>query len=51
MLVLPKCELCKKYKFEDGKETCEAFLDEIPEDVIWEPFEKECNNGIKFEDK
>lgn len=34
MLVLPKCEFCKRYKFEDDIETCEAFPDEIPEDVF-----------------
>ena len=44
MLTLPKCELCARYK-DDGKhETCEAF----PDDVLWEPVEKECNNGMKF---
>ena len=43
MLTLPKCELCARYK-DDGKhETCEAFPDGIPEDVLWEPVEKECN--------
>lgn len=48
MLTLPKCELCARYK-DDGKhETCEAFPDGIPEDVLWEPVEKECNNGMKF---
>ena len=48
MLTLPKCELCARYK-DDGKhETCEAFPDGIPGDVLWEPVEKECNNGMKF---
>ena len=27
-----------------------TFPNGIPEDVIWEPFEKECNNGIFFEE-
>ena len=48
MLTLPKCELCARCK-DDGKhETCEAFPDGIPEDVVREPVEKECNNGMKL---
>ena len=27
-----------------------TFPNGIPEDVIWEPCEKECNNGIFFEE-
>lgn len=49
MLVLPKCELCKRYHIEEEREVCEAFPDGIPEEVMWEPEDKECNNGIKFE--
>lgn len=47
---LPKCELCKRYQLKNSLEVCEAFPDGIPEDVIWEPCEKECNNGIFFEE-
>ena len=50
MLVLPKCELCKRYQIENNREICEAFPDGIPDHVMWEPYEKECNNGIKFEE-
>lgn len=51
MLELPKCEFCKKYKVREKKDVCEAFPSGIPESVMWEPEEKECNNGIKFEDE
>lgn len=50
MLVLPKCELCKRYQIENNREICEAFPDGIPDHVMWESYEKECNNGIKFEE-
>lgn len=50
MLTIPKCELCKRYKDDGEHETCEAFPDGIPESIIWEPEEKECNSGIKFEE-
>ena len=50
MLVLPKCELCKRYQSENNREICEAFPDGIPEHIMWEPYEKECNNGIRFEE-
>ena len=46
MLELPKCDLCKRCYEEEYK--CEAFPDGIPSEVMWEPEEKECNNGIKF---
>lgn len=47
---LPKCALCKRYQLKNSLEVCEAFPDGIPEDVIWDPFEKECNNSIFFEE-
>lgn len=50
MLVLPKCELCKRYQIENNREICEAFPDGIPDHVMWEPYEKECNDGVKFEE-
>lgn len=52
MLELPKCEFCKKYRYdeENQTETCEAFPNGIPIEMQWEPEEKECNNGIKFEE-
>lgn len=37
----------QEYSIVERKE-CEAFPDGIPEDVLWEPVEKECNNGMKF---
>lgn len=49
---LPKCIFCKN--FIDGKEEegmlCEAFPGGIPDDVMWESKEKECSNGMKFEE-
>lgn len=50
MLVLPKCEFCKRYVDNGEIEICEAFPDGIPSEVMWDPEEKECNNGIKFEE-
>ena len=50
MLELPKCELCKRYVDKGDIEVCEAFPDGIPGEVMWDPEEKECNNGIKFEE-
>lgn len=47
---LPKCMLCKRYQLKNTLEVCEAFPDGIPEEIIWEAYEKECNNGISFED-
>lgn len=46
---LPKCMLCKNF-IEDDNElpSCEAFPDGIPDEIMWEPDEKECNNGIKY---
>lgn len=51
MLTLPKCEFCKKYIVGEEKDTCEAFPEGIPAEVMWEPEEKECNNGMKFEEE
>ena len=50
MLILPKCEFCKKYVIKEDIEICEAFPNGIPSEVMWDPEEKECNNGIKFEE-
>lgn len=44
---LPKCDFCK-WCAEDGY-TCKAFPDGIPNDVLGDPKENECNNGIFFE--
>ena len=49
MLKLPKSDFCKFQIIDEEGEHCKAFPDEIPTDVYWEPKEKECNNGIKFE--
>lgn len=46
---LPKCDLCKRCYEKEYK--CEAFPDGIPNDVLFDPFDKECNNGIFFEDE
>ena len=49
---LPKCMLCDNFIEDHDKHTmrCKAFPRGIPSTVIWEPYEKECNNGIKFEE-
>lgn len=40
--------------FDDADEKalpkCKAFPEGIPHDTMWETDEKECNNGIKFEE-
>lgn len=43
-------DLRKRYQLKNSLEVCEAFPNGIPEDVIGESFEKECNNGIFFEE-
>ena len=48
---LPKCMLCDNF-IEDGNEKdmrCRAFPEGIPDRVLWESVDKDCNNGIKFE--
>ena len=50
---LPKCMICKNF-IDDGNNNevrCKAFPNGIPDDVIWEDDEKECNNGIYFEEE
>lgn len=49
MLKVPKCMICSRYKIEKGKEVCEAFPDGIPDDIMWDDIDQECNNGVKFE--
>ena len=45
----PSCFDCAHFRgAQKGKMVCLAFPDGIPEDVLWEPVEKECNNGMKF---
>ncbi|MEG1956446.1 MAG: hypothetical protein RR071_01800 [Lachnospiraceae bacterium] len=48
---IPKCMSCNHF-FEDNNEipTCEAFPDGIPHDVMWEPVDEECFDGIMFEE-
>lgn len=47
---LPVKDLRKRYQLKNSLKVCEAFPNGIPEDVIGESFEKECNNGIFFEE-
>lgn len=49
MLSLPKCEFCKW--FHEESYTCDAFPEEIPNNILWDSEENECNNGIKFEEE
>lgn len=50
---LPKCDICKNFIVDNDptKYSCKAFPNGIPDDVIWEAEEKECNNGIFFEEE
>ena len=47
---LPNCMLCNNFIENENKQVmrCKAFPDGIPSEVMWEPEENECNNGIKF---
>ena len=50
---LPKCDICKHFIVDNDptKYSCKAFPNGIPDGIIWEDEEKECNNGIKFEEE
>jgi hypothetical protein len=51
-LTLPKCMLCDHF-IDDGNDKvmrCVAFPEGIPNTVLWDDIDKECNAGIKFED-
>lgn len=50
---LPKCMLCDHFIEDDnGKDMrCVAFPEGIPESVLWDGIDKECNNRIKFEEE
>ena len=45
--------LCDNFIEDENEQVmqCKAFPDGIPSEVMWEPEEKECNNGIKFEEE
>lgn len=48
---LPKCMLCDHF-IDDGNDKdmrCKAFPEGIPDTVLWDDIDKECNNKIKFE--
>lgn len=51
---MPKCMFCNHFIDSDNADAllaCKAFPDGIPDDVLWEEDEeKECNNGIKYEE-
>ncbi len=43
--------LCDYFIDTDDKDRiCGAFPEGIPDKVLWGDIEKECNNGIKYED-
>lgn len=50
---IPKCIFCKN--FIDGEKgsgmICAAFPKGIPDNVMWDSEENECNNGIKYEEE
>ena len=48
---LPKCMVCKNFIGDGNDDTgiYSAFPEGIPEHVMWEQEDAECNNGIKFE--
>lgn len=49
---LPKCMVCKHFIDDDNElPTCIAFPKGIPKEIMAEDDEKECNNGIKFEEE
>lgn len=52
-MTVPKCMLCEHFidDSDDSKMRCKAFPEGIPKEVMWEDDEKECNNGIKFEEE
>ena len=50
-LSLPKCDFCKHYHEDKKKMCCDAFPEGIPLEVIGESEEKECANGIKYEEE
>lgn len=52
-MTLPKCMMCKYFidDNDDSEMRCKAFPEGIPKEVMWEDDEKECNNGIKFEEE
>ena len=56
MVRFPRCIDCKKFieLNEEGKYTCKAFPDGIPDDVFWGKIDHTENidgdNGIKFEE-
>lgn len=52
IMTLPKCMLCEHLidDNDDSKMRCKAFPEGIPKEVMWEDDDKECNNGIKFEE-
>ena len=49
-LKLPKCDFCKHLYQDTGDYCCEAFKDGIPLEVMIADKDKECRNGIKFEE-
>lgn len=50
-ITVPKCVFCKNQIQDDEEFRCSAFPEGIPKEVMWEDDEKECNNGIKFEEE
>ncbi|MDD3417739.1 MAG: hypothetical protein PHY47_27745 [Lachnospiraceae bacterium] len=50
---IPKCMTCNNfYDSDDENEDfkCKAYPDGIPDDVLWEDDDEECNNGVKYEE-
>lgn len=51
-ITMPKCTFCKNLiNDEEDEVKCTAFPNGIPDEVLWEDVNKECNNGIKFEEE
>lgn len=50
---LPKCMLCDNFIDDDSEQNmrCKAFPNGIPDHVLWESFDKECNKGIMFKEE
>ena len=52
-LTIPKCIFCKNFieGEEEDRMICTAFPEGIPDNIMWDPEENECNNGIKYEEE
>lgn len=50
-LRLPKCDFCMHYHTESKNDTCDAFPNGIPLEIMCTDESQECHRGIKYKDK